>query len=88
MLKIKEGVNLKTLSNYGFQRVQIDEETKIYQFETSYVEPVINVVSISKIKISIGRIIGVSHSNPRFIVGHRVNDTLFDLIQDGLVEKI
>ena len=77
MLKIKECIDLKVLEKYGF-------ELKTYSNDRCYTkqlndEPLENVVCI------VDRTIGVSRG---FTKLHKYNDLIYDLITNGLIDKV
>ena len=80
MLKIKDNVDLKELEKYGFQYYE-----KVYVKEIERAEPLFGLGESKKIyvdddsqNISIG--IGLYDTDIEL-------DTIYDLINDGLVEK-
>lgn len=78
MLKIKDEVNLKELEKFGFEKYIIASKTK-YEFVKR-----IGKVEIYNIKIGNDRII---HFN-QLSVHNELPDTIYDLIQAGLVKKV
>lgn len=75
MLKIKDNVDLKELEKYGFRYHQ-DLVYKPKKTEWSVIE-----VSVD-IKTRLIKIAGIPD------LFHTVENTLYDLINDGLVEKV
>ena len=91
MLKIKDDVDLRELENFGF-KAKYDEDTgkiKAYEKtnkETEYEGLIVNIERIkSRIRIFKQRKEGwlINKYNEYFDI-----DTLYDLIQAGLVEKV
>lgn len=78
MLKIKDNIDLKELEKYGFKK-QYDIDTgnlRKYQhkdFDFVYVFVVDREITATS----------VEYGEPK-----RINDLLYDLIKDGLVEKV
>lgn len=76
MLKIKDNVDLKELEKYGFIK---ERYNVLYLFEEN---------SFTRIRIEIEtRRIGF-YNSADIIVEKEILDKLYDLIKDGLVEKI
>lgn len=78
MLKIKDNVDLKELEKFGFEEVNIDNKLR-YEFVKN-----IRGTEMYNIKIDNKRII---HYN--IVSTHNeLSDTIYDLIEAGVVEKI
>ena len=86
MLKIKDNVNLKELEKYGFIKLKDNYRKHKYSWKReldkgSYYELYIN--KDNELHICI---VGSDYWELR--ICHKLQDKLFDLIQDGLVEKV
>ena len=79
MLKIKDNVNLKELENYGFKQLFYASVGTVYKKEITRGVVINNYVIDSKNKII--------HYN-QMAVHNELDNTLYDLIKDGLVEKV
>ena len=78
MLKIKNDVDLKELEKYGFKSVFYINVGMIYK------KAIMRGIEINNFVIGSDRII---HYN-QMSVHNELEDVIYDLIQDGLVEKI
>ena len=80
MLKIKDDINLRILLSYGF-KVKYNEDTgMIYKYQHKEFEFVYVIVR--------NRELNLSDSGVRFEERDKYNSLMFDLINDGLVEKV
>lgn len=79
MLKIKDDVDLKELENYGFEYHRLVYVKEIVRGEEDILETKNIYVTENDREISI--------KNGLFNIDEEL-DTLYDLIKDGLVEKI
>jgi hypothetical protein len=80
MLKIKDGINLRVLLSYGF-KTKYDEDTGLaYKYQHKEYEFVYVILK--------NRELNLSESNVRFEERHKYYSLMFDLINDGLVEKV
>lgn len=78
MLKIKDDIDLKELENYGFKK-QYDIDTgNLRRYQHKDFEFVYVFVKDRELTAT-----SVEYGEPR-----RINDLLYDLIKDGLVEKV
>jgi len=82
MLKIKDDVNLKELEKFGFK---YDEETKMYYKNCTGTFNKFLIPTEDDLDVFRGQIIFHNESN---FATTLYLDTLYDLIQAGLVEKI
>ena len=77
MLKIRDDVDLKELEKYGFDNLFGEEYSKWEESEGYDIGYSIDIVD---------RIIKISFSTFDMLV--KIDSTLYDLIKDGLVEKV
>lgn len=78
MLKIKDDIELKQLEKYGFKSVNyINQRT--HKFVTIMADKEINAITIGEDR--------VLHYN-QMSVHNELPDVIYDLIKDGLVEKV
>lgn len=84
MLKIKDNVDLKELEKYGFEIFGNHTARKIY-YEKNYGEDDTYFMVEHREIWFIEN--GAKESNQRYF-GNPQFDTLYDLIKDGLVEKV
>lgn len=78
MRKIKDNVDLKELEKYGFKSITIVDRTK-YQFIK-----MIGNIEIYNVKIDCDNSIRYNQESTY----NWIPDVIYDLIQDGLVEKV
>lgn len=83
-LKIIDGVGLEILLKYGFERV---EYTRIYMKNVYYDDNLTDKFVSYSISSS-DRIISISYFNFKGSREFRIDDTIYDLIQDNLVEVV
>lgn len=79
MLKIKDGVDLKELEKYGFEFECGTTYVKPFKCDDTYI--VVSECELRNIDIKIDIF-------DREYEINKIADTLYDLIKDGLVEKI
>ena len=84
MLKIKDNVDLKVLENYGFHK----SDTCGYLIETPIIDKYRLIIGDKDIGLSINTKTRVIYYNVRAGNVSKKIDLLFDMIQDGLVEKV
>lgn len=81
MLKIKDNVDLKKLEKYGFERYSKDSYYNNKHDNKDYAEVLIdNLVN--------GLIIVINPYGDNDCIYHETLDVIYDLIKDGLVEKV
>ena len=85
MLKIKDNVDLKELEKYGFEMTPKCFEPAVNIFEDSMKASI-------KIRITNDRIVYCVDDENFYNLGNinvfKMYDTLYDLIKDGIVEKV
>ena len=77
MLKIKDDVDLKELEKFGFEVAQTLEgkTTELYDGKYTYIELYDDID-------------GIWDTREIYVTGSAYLDTIYDLIQSGLVEKV
>lgn len=91
MLKIKDNVDLKVLEKYGFKKIEKAGILKRFYYELQ-IQNRYDDTEYSYIYVSGMRYLEVENENTlgvgtMCVLDHAL-DVLFDLIQDGLVEKV
>mgnify|MGYP003310845122 CR=1 FL=1 len=85
MLKIKENVELKELEKYGFELSgNYGAIKRFYHKDLGIEEDTLLVIEFRNVWLIEN---GAKESNERYF-GNPQLDTLYDLIKDGLVEKV
>ena len=80
MLKIKDNVDFKELENYGFKNIKLGDGEKICYKPKKTEKDVIEIeINIKTKEIILSQLHDLFHTH---------EDTLYDLIQAGLVEKV
>ena len=85
MLKIKDNIDLKELEKYGFELLgNYGAIKKFYDKDFGIEEDTLLVIEFRNVWLIEN---GAKESNERYF-GNPQLDTLYDLIKDGLVEKV
>ena len=79
MLKIKDNVDLKELEKYGFKETQFRKYERIYDMEYYRIDIYVDIDD---------RTINIQNDNYDGEFKCEIPDVLYDLIKDGLVEKV
>ena len=79
MLKIKDNVDLKELEKYGFEKDIFGGYTKIRRIEETIVYTMRITPTNRYLQINLF---------DRAIIASSLQTTIYDLIQDGLIEKV
>lgn len=87
MLKIKNDVDLKELTKYGFKKLEYDTRGHKYSWKrfldnVNYYE--LYIARNNRISINIKNEYGFNH----IVIKEKLQDKLYDLIQGGLIEKV